>query len=192
MEKMEKGKRKNFVKNTFSTPAASMTAGEKMNLRGVGRGFGGEWWKRKTYTPGSSFYIYILIFSFSETLIFTYLCILIFFCLEPETSNLFLIQEKKVTPREPKKTFATKEEPKYVEKAEKKPKKTITIKYSDTETKKEPIKVKPDAKYEKVTNLLTQILFFHAYETYFPRPYSYYLCTYLKQKTLMKSKIIKK
>ena len=73
---------------------------------------------------------------------------------------MFLIQEKKVTPREPKKTFATKEEPKYVEKAEKKPKKTITIKYSDTETKKEPIKVKPDAKYEKVTNLLTQNPFF--------------------------------
>jgi len=67
----------------------------------------------------------------------------------PESLKPYEPQEKKVTPREPKKTFATKEEPKYVEKAEKKPKKTITIKYSDTETKKEPIKVKPDAKYEK-------------------------------------------
>jgi len=65
----------------------------------------------------------------------------------PESLKPYEPQEKKVT--EPKRTFTKKEEPKYVEKAEKKPKKTITIKYSDTDTKKEPIKVKPEAKYEK-------------------------------------------
>ena len=72
----------------------------------------------------------------------------VFFAWRRGDVKLFIIQEKKVT--EPKRTFTKTEEPKYVEKAEKKPKKTITIKYSDTDTKKEPIKVKPEAKHEKV------------------------------------------